>query len=392
MCKIPKRINREGGVKILRVAGVLFLCAVVAGFGQTHQSAFFRISNPSNAIITGFDPNAGTLTCSNAVAGTTNQLQRSYDLTSTSNWVDFIQLASNALVVTEVIIDLNPPEGMAFIPGGVFQMGDSYGGGDSDERPVHSAYVSGFYMGTYELTNDEMVEAMQWAHDNGKLVVSSSSVKNAQGNQQELLNLDDADCRITWDGSVFGIKSAKGSGYPCVEVSWYGSAAYCNYRSEKEGRAPCYNLADWSCNFSANGYRLPTEAEWEKAARGGLNGKQYGGGDSIDHSKANYDRNPVYAVGAYPYTSPAGSFAPSGYGLHDMEGNLWEWCSDWYEGAYYATSPSSNPRGPSAGSSRVLRGGSWYSLARNCRSAYRQRSDPSGTGEHLGFRAVLPAK
>ena len=346
--KIPKWLNREVIVKLLRVVGILFLCVVASGFGQTNDAAFFRISSPSNAVIAGFNPLAGTLTCSNAVAGATNQLQRAYDLLETTNWVDFVQLASNASVVTETIIDLDPPEGMAYIPGGSFQMGDSYGGGDPDELPVHSVYVSGFYMGKYEVTNDEMVEVMQWAHGNGKLVVSSSSVKNAQGSQQELLDLDSSYCRITWDGSAFGIKSA-------------------------------------------NGYRLPTEAEWEKAARGGLNGKQYGWGDSIDHSKANYDWDPVYAVGGYPYTSPVGSFAPTGYGLHDMEGNLWEWCSDWYASAYYTTSPSSNPRGASTGSLRVVRGGSCYNNAGYCRSADRARGVPSLANDYFGFCAALPS-
>jgi len=326
------------------------------------------------------------------VAGTTNQLQRSYDLAGTSNWVDFVQLASNASVITETIMDLDSPEGMAFIPGGVFQMGDTFGEGYSDELPVHSVYVSGFYMDKYEVTNDEMVEVMQWAHDHGTLTGSSTSVQNAQGDPQELLDLDGAACRVMWDGSAFGIKSAKGSGYPCVEVSWYGSAAYCNYRSEKEGRTPCYNLADWSCDFNVNGYRLPTEAEWEKAARGGLNGKRYGWGDLIDHSKANYGWDPVYSTGENPNTSPVGSFAPTGYGLHDMEGNVREWCSDWYDSAYYASSPSSNPLAASPGSYRVLRGGSWYFYARGCRSALRVRDSPSFTYSYLGFRAALPAK
>lgn len=379
-------------MKILRVVVVLFLCVVASGFGQTNESAFFRISSPSNALITGFDPGLGTLACSNVVAGTTNQLQRSYDLTGTSNWVDFVQLASNALVIMETIIDLDLPEGMAFIPGGVFQMGDTFGEGFSDELPVHNVYVSGFCMRKYETTNDEMVEVMQWAHDNGKLVVSSSSVKNAQGNQQELLDLDDGDCRITWDGSALGIKSTKGSGYPCIEVSWYGSVAYCNYRSEMEGRTPCYNLTDWSCDFSANGYRLPTEAEWEKAARGGLNGKRYGWGDLISHSKANYWGDSVYKVGGYPYSSPVGSFAPNGYGLYDMAGNIWEWCSDWYDSAYYASSPSSNPRGASTGSYRVDRGGSWSNAAGGCRSSLRNWVSPSSADGNLGFRSVLPAK
>jgi len=260
-----------------------------------------------------------------------------------------------------------------------------------------------------EVTNDEMVEVMQWAHDNGKLIVSSSSITNAQGNQQKLLDLDDVGCRITWDGSTFGIKSEKGSGYPCFEVSWYGSAAYCNYRSEMEERTPCYNLSDWSCDFSANGYRLPTEAEWEKAARGGLNGKRFDWGDTINHNYANYWANgsaypydtspyttytfhPSYADGDVPYSNPVGSFAPNGHGLYDMVGNMWEWCSDWYDGEYYASSPSSNPRGASTGLNRVMRGGCWAHNAKSCRSAGRLGGSPSDSRYFIGFRAALPAK
>jgi sulfatase modifying factor 1 len=289
-------------------------------------------------------------------------------------------------------VELDAPEGMVLIPAGTFQMGDTFAEGSYIELPVHEVYISSFYMGKYEVTNDEMLEVMQWAHDHGKLTVSSASVQNAQGNQQELLDLDIESCRITWSGSAFGIKSAKGSGYPCVEVSWYGAVAYCNYRSEKEGRTPCYNLADWSCDWSANGYRLPTEAEWEKAARGGLNGKRYGWGDLIDYSKANYGIHPVYWVGDYPYTSPVGSFAPTGYGLYDMEGNVCEWCSDWYDNVYYATSPSSNPRGPSSGGHRMRRGGSWNDEAWDCRSANRAWYGPGLTHASFGFRVCLSAE
>ena len=117
----------------------------------------------------------------------------------------------------------------------------------------------------------------------------------------------------------------------------------------------------------------------------------YGWGDSIDHSKANYDGDPVYAVGDYPYSSPVGSFAPNGYGMYDMTGNTWEWCSDWYDGAYYATSPSSNPRGASTGSFRVKRGGCWFNGARYCRVGVRFGYYPDVALSYFGFRSVLPA-
>jgi len=306
-------------VRILRVAGILFLCGIASGFGQTNVS--------SNAVIN--------------------------------------------------VVDPVPPEGMAFIPGGVFQMGDTFGEGGSRELLVHSVYVSGFYMDKYEVTKALWDEVYNWATNN------SYSFDHAG--------------------------SGKAANHPVHTVSWFDCVKWCNARSEKEGRTPCYNLTDWSCDFSVNGYRLPTEAEWEKAARGGLNGKRFGWGDTINHSNANYRANgsaysfdtssytsftvhPMHNDGDYPYTSPVGSFSPNGYGLHDMAGNLWEWCSDWYDGADYASSPSSNPRGASTGSRRVRRGGGWYAVAWICRSAGRSWFDPSASYGGLGFRAVLPAK
>ncbi len=302
----------------------------------------------------------------------------------------------------------SPPGNMVFIPGGTFQMGDAFTEGYTGERPVHSVYVSGFYLQNTEVTNDQMVEVLNWAYGQGKLVVGTAmaTVKNAAGTQQELVHLDSSYCGILWNATQnrFEMKAAKGSGYPCVEVTWYGSAAWCNYRSEMEGHTPCYSFTDWSCNWSASGYRLPSEAEWEKAARGGLGGKRFPWGDTITHSLANYyssssyaydvsptrGYHPTYNDSGYPYTSPVGSFAPNGYGLYDMAGNVWEWCWDWYSSSYYSSSPGTDPRGPTTGWDRVLRGGYWVSYAYGCRTAIRYSGSP--TSGYAGYRGFRPAR
>jgi len=310
-----------------------------------------------------------------------------------------------------------PLVGMMFIPEGTFEMGDSFDEGCPDELPVHTVMVSAFFIGRYEVTNDEMVEVLQWAYENGRLEVSASTVRNATGDPQKLLHLEEPQCRITWNGRAFSMKPTKGSGYPCVEVSWYGALAFCNYRSEMEGLTPCYDLSDWSCNWSANGYRLPTEAEWEKAARGGVDGHRFpwSDTDTIQHTRANYESranysyvtssydtsydtsltvgdHPDYADGETPYTSPVGSFAPNGYGLYDTAGNVWEWVWDLWDAGYYAESPKVDPRGPSSTSSlyRVVRSGRWGYDAFSSRISGRRHGWPGGR-RRMGFRIVLPS-
>ena len=216
--------------------------------------------------------------------------------------------------------------------------------------------------------------------------------------------------RIHWDGGTFTVTAGK-EDHPMVEVSWYGAVAYCNWRSAMEGRPLCYDLSTWSCNFGLAGYRLPTEAEWEKAA--GWDPVQsrhfrFGehtdgcGYDCLDGQRANYwPSGDPFETGDYPWTTPVGYYdgsnhagyqtqdAASYYGGYDMSGNVWEWCHDWYLDTYYSSSPGSDPTGPGSGIYRVLRGGHWYYYPLDCRSACRSWSAPDARYAGIGFRCAL---
>ena len=221
---------------------------------------------------------------------------------------------------------------MVLVPAGSFDMGS---GESSDEQPVHTVYVDAFYMDEYEVTN-----AQYW------------KFMSATGHREPRY----------WDDS-----DSNQPNQPVIGVDWNDAVAY----------------ARWA------GKRLPTEAKWEYAARGGLEGKKYPWGDPISTSQANYGNY----VGK---TVPVGSYSANGYGLYDMAGNVYEWCSDWYDENYYSSSPSRNPQGPSSGSYRVFRGGSWddntfdSSWVFNLRVAYRNYSIPSVTFNLniIGFRCV----
>lgn len=172
----------------------------------------------------------------------------------------------------------------------------------------------------------------------------------------------------------------KGPQNPVEQVRWSDAVRYCNKRSEMEGLQPCYDLASWKCNFDANGYRLPTEAEWEYACRAGASTAFFFGDSPAKLGEyAWYDKN----SGGRP--RPVGQKRPNSWGLCDMSGNVWQWCNDFYGVDYYAKSPKQDPRGPETGQTKVVRGGAWRFGPENCRCAYRYNENPGYADVCFGY-------
>ena len=250
------------------------------------------------------------------------------------------------------IIDENGAP-MALIPAGNFQMGsDAW---REDERPVHGVFLGDFYMDIYEVTNLQFAAFLD-------------EVGNQIEGEGTWLDADTRDVHLNQkDGSW--VPDAGYENHPVVFVTWYGAQAFCQWR----------------------GARLPTEAEWEKAARGGVEGADYPWGDKDPVCTAGAV-NGAQAPSCAKKTAPVGSFLPNGYGLFDMAGNAWEWTADWYSKTYYGESPGENPPGPSSGGFRVLRGGSWEFNLYLIRVAAREGFVPSVTHHQIGFRCALPLK
>jgi formylglycine-generating enzyme required for sulfatase activity/Tol biopolymer transport system component len=243
-----------------------------------------------------------------------------------------------------------PPGEMLLIPAGTFTMGDA--AGRPDESP-HTVSVSSFYLDKYPVT-------------------------------QELYE------------RVMGINPSKQKGKknPVEKTQWTDAVRFCNACSELEGLKPAYNLDTWECDFSASGYRLPTEAEWEYACRAGGTGR-YCFGDS----EAELPRYAWFKPHSQGKPRTVGQKQANGWGLHDMHGNVWQWCHDWYSPTYYADSPATDPRGPALTKDtkmRVLRGGAWDCTAEKCRAAYRHKefpvySDACFGTDSYGFRRARKA-
>ena len=275
------------------------------------------------------------------------------------------------------------PDGMALIPAGAFTMGDTLDF-QANARPTN-VYVSAFYMDVNLVSLSQWQSVYYWATNHGY--------------------------SFEYEGS------GKATNHPVQTVDWYNCVKWSNARSAQAGLTPVYytdtNLSQVYTNgvtdavyvnWTGSGYRLPTEAEWEKAARGGLSGQRFPWGNLIGESQANYNSdtlagsydlgpdgyNAIGSIGGTsPATSPVGSFPPNGYGLYDMAGNVFEWCWDWY-GTPYGQPTTNNPTGPPGPlGSHLWRGGGWTSIASLARCASRVIANPGDASNYNhGFRCV----
>jgi formylglycine-generating enzyme required for sulfatase activity len=275
--------------------------------------------------------------------------------------------------------------GFVSIPPGVFMMGShSSESGRSDDETQHQVTLTyGVYVQTAEVTNQQYRNMAQWAYDRGYLMAGSNSVyDNLDGSTALLYSAEymaGVTREITFSAGIF---SCINPTHPVQSVTWYGAAAYCDWLSLQQGLPRAYDHSTWQCNsnnpYTAGGYRLPTEAEWEYACRAGT---QTAFSTGYDLTEANYGR----LVG---WTTPVGSYQANAFGVYDMHGNVAEWCNDWY-GTYGGT--VTDPVGGWAGGSRVIRGGDWALYLEDCRSARRSSNVPDIPNIHVGFRPVRSA-
>ena len=245
---------------------------------------------------------------------------------------------------------------VVLVPAGEFTMGSD--AGREDEQPVHTVYLDAYYIDKFEVTNAQYVTFL------------NAIGRNTDSQGYRLVELRDPDVQFRFSDGTFVLVASDLADRPVIEVSWYGAKAYC----------------EWA------GLRLPTEAEWEKAARG-TDGRTYPWGERIDRSRANYGKEGCCRgddSDGYFWSAPVGSY-PGGvspYGVFDMAGNVWEFAMDWYGEDYYARSPARNPPGPEEGILRVLRGGSMGSDPYRLRTTDRSALPPVGTYLIIGFRCA----
>ena len=345
--------------KVPRNALLLLVLFAWAYPSAGQQNRFFRISGSAASGIIAIRLD-GVVRWTNALPGSSYTFQSSTTLSGTTNWVDYVNVTGTTGTNSNRLFALNPPAQMVFIPAGSFTMGDSLDG-DATALPLHTVFVSAFFADQYDVTKGLWDTVYLWALAHG----------------------------YSFDNAGEG----SGNDHPVQRVNWYDCVKWCNARSEMEGKKPAYYTdaglsvkyrtgqllpyVDWT-----GGYRLPTEAEWEKAGRGGLNGQRYPWGNTINETLANYN-NPDET------TTPVNQYPPNGYGLYDMSGNMWQWCWDWYEN--YGSGSQTDPHGPLTGTVHVNRGGGMVGAEYDCRVADRDYDDPTFRDSYVGFRSVLSA-
>ena len=300
------------------------------------------------------------LVCTVSTSATADPFTNPADINN-DGVVDFKDLA---ILAGNWMWEIPGPQGMVFvdIPGGTFERGDHSGNGDQDAQPVHTVTISPFKISKYETTNAQYAEYLNSAKADGLITITNGVVHGLiDGISHEYVHTSSSKSisQITFSDDQFSVRNRNGlsmANHPVVAITWYGAKAFCDYY----------------------GYRLPTEAEWECAERGGSYTPYFiypWDGDSLDFSKLNCCfQNPLGI--SYPPTTPVDYYPAYGYGLCGMAGNVSEWCSDWWDPRYYESSPQQDPQGPADGTKRSVRGGCWGCDALQCRTASRAPRSP----------------
>jgi len=356
-------------------------------------------------------------------------------------WVNYAGAASPSTFTSQFVR----------IPGGSYVMGDHFNFVDpdhpSDEIPLHTVTISPFYMSTTLVSNREYADYLNAAMKSGLIEVRSGSVYAVGGTEVFFYTTTAVPLStISWTNNAFVVRSGREL-HPVTGVRWFGAAAYANWLSARDGYTPCYDLSTGSCDLAKNGYRLPTEAEWEYAARGGQTNPYYqfpwGNDTNADGALANWQGSgDPWENGDYPHTTPVGFYNGSlrnksdynwpaaatsyqtrngsnAFGLYDMAGNVWQWVNDWYSSTYYQYCVNNNiiadPPGPASGdvfadhggmAYRGLRGGTWwngggqqfygYSRVSNRDPSWSLGGSPDKNPDsawlQVGFRLVRPDK
>lgn len=315
----------------------------------------------------------------------------------------FLKLAAVAATVALFGLSCGPrpvkTTDMVYVEGGSFMMGNVFSGGDASELPVHEVKLDSYYIGRCEVTVGEFAEFVE-ATGYETTAEKDGGAKIFDGTKMV------QDSGACWKKVNF----KQENDYPVVCVSWYDAVEYCNWRSRRDGLKPCYRGEgdDVVCDFEAGGYRLPTEAEWEYAARSRGRNYQYAWGNGepyVNDEKAANIRDEAAKRGwgeavqtywegyddGYLFTSPVAAFAPNDLGVCGMSGNVYEWCWDWYDENYYAHSQTENPLGADSGEFRLCRDVGYGCLLEAARTCNRGKAAPGHRFLHGGFRLAQTA-